>query len=98
MIYVGVGGTGWNGVTVVVASGGAHTIHVPGSGFDFESTSNNTQAMRKNPSARSAMASIGLRHLDGILCCFPGWEVGCVDLDDMPVVSFSMGFPWVYSR
>ena len=25
-IYVGVGGTGWNGVTVVVASGGAHTI------------------------------------------------------------------------
>ena len=80
-------------MTVVVASGGAHTISVPGPWLDFEFPSNNIQAMSKNPSARSAIARIGLRHLDGSICCFPGWEVGCVDFDDIPVVSFSKGLP-----
>jgi len=90
---VGVGGTGWNGVTVTVASGGAQTIIVPGGWFVFDPPSINTQAINKNPSARSAMAKIGLRHLDGDFCCLPVWGVGCIDLDDIPEFRFLWNWP-----
>jgi hypothetical protein len=73
IIYVGVGGMGWNGVTVVVASGGAQTINIPGPWLDSEPPPNKTQAISKNPNTSSAMAKIGLRHLDGSLGCFPDW-------------------------
>ena len=90
---MGVGGTGWNGVTVTVAFGGAHTIIVPGGWFVFDPPSISTQAINKNPSASSAVTKIGLRHLDGSLCCLPAWRGGCVGLDDIPGFRFLRGYP-----